>query len=139
MLGKDFKGSYKIKFIDALFDYAGTKATVFTQVKFAIRIEVENITDFKGTLQSGKLAIAWNKKSLGYVTVSKPVTIEPNSKTVVTIPVSIPTLNIINSASDLLQAMTNGKVLIFNITGDLNFAVGTVKVNEQYKLALLKK
>ena len=134
--GKEFIAQYKIKFIDALFNYAKTRDSLFTKIHFSIRVEVDNPTDFAGTMQSAKLKLSYKDKVLGTVEKREPVTIAKNAKTKVEIPVTVPTLSLIGNIATLISAITSGKNIVFNIKGDLIFTIGTVTVNENYPVKL---
>jgi hypothetical protein len=133
--GKEFLSAYKVKFIDALFDKNKTRDAFYAKFFFTIRIEVDNVTDFTGTLQRAKLKLSYEGKQLGTVEKNTAVTITKNAKTRIEIPVAVPTLSFLTSLPALISAVTGGKELMFKINGELIFGIGTVTVNEQYKVA----
>ncbi len=133
---KEFKGHYKIKFIDSVFDYKKTKYSGFTKIFFSIRVSVNNKTDFTGTLQSAKLALSYKGKKVADVSLPEPVTLAKAGETKVAIPVQVSTLSLISNILVLIDAVKNKKAITFNVKGDLNFAIGTVHVNEDFKIKL---
>jgi hypothetical protein len=101
--GKDFATSYKVKFIDGLFDAKKTQNSSFSKLFFSIRLTVENPSDFKGTLQGAKLTLSYKGKSLGDITLQKPVTIVPKGNTSVELPVAVPTPGVSEPTEHNLQ------------------------------------
>ncbi len=134
---KQFQSSYTITFHDASFDFDKTSASGFTKLYFKIRFEVNNPTGFVGTLQGAKLNIFYNSKLLGYTVITNPITVTPNGITKVELPVSVPTLSLITSVQEIIDAISNRKSITFNLDGQLQFSIGTLTVKTAYKVPLL--
>lgn len=137
---KKFLTTFKVKFLDAKFDFARSAATNFQKIVFFIRISVNNNTDFIGTLNSAKMELYYGKKKLGYVDLKNAVTITAGKETVAEIPVQVQTLNLINSIPQMFQLIAGGnKSLTFHLNGNLNFNAGTYNVNQDIKVPLIKQ
>lgn len=136
---KRFLDTYKVKFLDAKFDFARTAQSKFLKLIFFIRINVANDTDFAGTLNSAKLEVYYGKKKLGFVDLKNAVTIKAGATTVVEIPCNVDTLNVINSLQGMFQLVSSGKSLVFHVKGPLNFNAGTYTVDQDFKVPLLKQ
>lgn len=135
---EDFLQKYHISFIDASFDLAKTEAAAFANIYFNIKIDVANITDFTGTLQSALLNVYLKSTgtNLGYVNLPAPVTINPQAHTVVSIPIAVKTANVIDNVTNIYQIIANGQTLTFNIKGKLVFGIGTLTVDQDYPVKL---
>jgi hypothetical protein len=135
--GNEFMDTYQVKFIDGVFNYNKTRDSFFVNIFFTLRIEVDNTTDFSGTLQSAKLKLSYNGNLLGTINKTEPVTIVKNGKTRIEIPVSVPVIKMVsNILSIISQVKSKSGVLQFKVQGDLNFGIGTVTVNQDYKVSL---
>jgi len=134
--GKDFLQKYKVRFVDALFDLPAIKKDNFKSVKFGLRIEVDNPTEFATTLQSADLNVIHDKKSMGKIIIDKPVNIEAKKKTLIVLPVSIPTSKVVGNITDIIDLIQGKGSLSFNLAGKMNFKAGTLNVNELYKVKL---
>lgn len=134
---KAFLKEFKVKFITAKFDIIRTQATGFKTIFFFVRIQISNMTEFKGTLNDAALNLFWGAKNLGHIDLRNAVTIEGNKMKVVEIPVQIATSAVIKSLPEILQMVANGKAIVFQAKGKLNFNAGSVTVNEPISVPLL--
>lgn len=136
---KKFLTVYKVKFLDAKFDYQATAGSSFQTTFFKIKIRVANDTDFSGTLNTAKISVYYGAKKLAYVDAKNAITIQANKETIVEIPVRVSTFAFIRSIPELLQIVASGKTLSLHLKGDLNFAAGTYTVDQDIKVPLLKQ
>ncbi len=132
---KTFLKEYKVKFFNAKLNGKKTREYAYSRIFFTVKMMVMNNTGFEGTLQSGYITVSYKGKVVGATEVKEPIAIK-QKETVLQIPASLDSLKLIGSLPEMFSLLTTARELKFHLDGELKFAIGTYRVNTDYKVEI---
>lgn len=133
---KDFLDSYSIRIKKIGIDGKATRDSSYLSIVCKTEILLTNPTGAEATLKRLALsALQTGKKTvIGKFRSSQEEKIKPKSQTLLKFTFSIPTLKLATNIKDVVDAIKNKKPFSIDITGEADFGVGKVKINETVKV-----
>jgi len=128
-------GKYvKARFSGLQFDLNRTKANLFTQIWFNVKLQVLNPSNFGVAIKAVSIDILYNGRKIGTVEKLGETLLKPYSENNFEVPAAIPTFSIFGTVQNAINALTNKTPINLNLQGVIVTNSGTVEVNEHLTL-----
>lgn len=126
--------SIRVKLNGVKFNKTAWQDSNFFTLFFDFDFSITNPSSGTAVMKSANLNIAINGKNVGTITKLDVLNIYPMSTTKTKIGLRIPTLKAFSVIQNAVEVITLKKPLKIDVTGEIDFTVGKLKINESQVL-----